>query len=463
MLTPAVGRNRLPVRWPHGISEFSASRRSTWLIPAGAAAGLVFGFAITRSPVIGLAVVGVAGVGLALFLLTNWSSPLLAVALLPLAFGLLTPRALEGAAEGLLVGVAAVGTVGAALRHDPRWRVGAACLLVPGVWLILGLNPNVPGASVALLGTRKSTLVFAALAIGALWPKSTAHETERLTVVLLALGGIVSLGLHYLAPSIENNLGRSSGAYTLLFHGKPRLEGIYSGPFHVALLGTFLVLRAWHINLTWGRERLRSTLWLAALGLPLIILAQVRTAYVSLLLGVLLTLIFSPRGRVRGRWRLLLRTAALGVVLVLFLVAGLGSNSALTSIPTIGSDARATNRIGSLSTGLSTFVHSPLVGTGPGSAGAADATDFVDRQHLTADDEFLAMLVEGGIVGVLALACAALTFSHFARDLTSPRFASAAALYCLAGFCATTNAFEAIPVSVFLAVLIGAAAARSST
>jgi hypothetical protein len=387
---------------------------------------------------------------------------MLALSLGAVSLGLLTPRSVEAVAEALLAVTVLTATVAAAYRGDSRWVIGACCLLVPAVWFALGMNPNVPGLSVALIGTRKTTLIFLALAAGVLWPHRTLQHAERMITCLLVLGAVVSLGVHFITPGTEASLGRAAGQYTGLFNGKARLQGIFSGPFHVALLGSFFLLRGWHLLLTRGRTGWTQALPLIVLGVPLVILAEVRTAYVTLALGILLTLVVTPHGAARSRLSLLLRTSTLAAVLSLFLFSGFASNAALTSLPAIRTDSRATNRLTSISAGISAFARSPVVGNGPGSAGAADSAAFTDHFHLTADDEFIALLVEGGLVGIVAIAPLSVLLARHARALTDLRTPSSAALYCLLGFCATTNVFEAIPVSPLLAVFVGLALARAT-
>ncbi|MGO9902910.1 MAG: O-antigen ligase family protein [Solirubrobacteraceae bacterium] len=459
---------RLAISTARSVSQsvtraIGASARSRgWRIGFACIVAMGVGAAVAYAPVSGLVLLGLAGAAVALQILAGWSSPVLVAALVPMAFALLAPRSLEAAGEGVLAAFAVATTIEAMYRRDPRWVIGAACLAVPGVWLLLGLNTNVPGASAALLGTRKTTLVFVGLAVGALWPSRTARNADRTILSLLVFGGALSLVIHFAAPNVEIDLSRSAGLYTSLFAGKLRLEGIFPGPFHVALLGTFLLLRAWHVMLAFGRKRTWTSLAMIGLGGLLVILAEVRTAYLTLALGVVLTLVFSPQARsMSSRLRLVARTATLGLVIALFLASGLASNAALTSVPDLGSNSRAAGRLVSIRSGVLAFARSPIVGDGPGSAGAADSALFVGKEHLTADDEFLAILVEAGLVGVLVVGAAVFTLSRFARGVTSPEYPAAAALYCLVGFCCTNNAFEAIPVSTFLAITIGLSANRS--
>lgn len=441
---------RAPVR-----SLRAAIRDQPVLLTLGAVAAVIAGIAAGRSSTAGIVLLVLPVGCLGWRVASRWSSLTLAFALGVMAGALLVPKGVEAIAEAVLFAWAAVRTLNAALNRRPYWVASAACLAVPLTWLILALNPNVPDLSTAILGVRKSTFVFVGVSVGLLWPRKSAVYAERFVIVLLVAGGFASLVLHLGLPSVEQGLQRASGLYTGLFADKPRLEGIYPGPFHVALLGTFLMLRAWHLSLTPDKRSLLLGLSLGVFGFALVALAEVRTAYVTLAVAILFTIVFAPQRLAGSRTRLILRALAIVAVGALFLVSGLGANSALNSLPTIANSTRATNRISSIDIGLRAFGYNPVFGNGPGSAGAADAQDFPLGFHVTADDEYLAVLVEGGLVGILVIGFACFAVARTVPGLTNPRSPSAAALYCLLVFCATTNAFEAIPVSVLLGVLVG--------
>jgi O-antigen ligase len=211
-----------------------------------------------------------------------------------------------------------------------------------------------------------------------------------------------------------------------------------------------------------GRGRKAAAAAFAVLGFALILLADVRTAFITIALGVLLTIVFSPRGAISTtRIVIAARTLALAIIVGLVLISGVAANSALQSIPTLGQNARATNRLISYGTAISFFVASPLIGEGPGSAGATDQSSFGNGNHVTADNEFLALLTEGGLLGLIAIAAVVAACVSVGGRFTDPSHPSAAALYALLGFSLTVNAFEAAPVSVFLAVLVGLAVRRA--
>lgn len=455
VFTVAVSRQQRLLR-AAGRITIPSVRRAAPIVTILLAVAL--GYGLARSLTVAAIVVGaVCGVA-AWWLLTRWSSVALAFILPVFGLALLAPQAIEAVAELGLVAYVSVATLSALQRGDRRGVIGLACLTVSGLWMLLAVNPNVPNLATALIGTRKSTLVFMGLGAGVLWPTTKRRLGERLIMVLLCAGGLLSLGLYFMAPAVEASLSRKAGLYTGIFAGEARLQGIYPGPFHVALLGSFLLLRAWHVNLAHGKKALNISMALVFLGVPLVTLALVRTAYVTLALGALLTIVFSPGSPVTNvRVRMILRTTALALTLALALGSGIVDSSAVASIPNLGDSSRATNRLRAYGIALKDIGASPVVGDGPGSAGATDGAAFVHGAHITTDDEFLALGVEGGLLGAVAVLAVLGLLMRYRRDIMSTARPAAAALFCLFGFCLTTNAFEAIPVSVFLAMLVGLA------
>jgi O-antigen ligase len=436
--------------------RYSRRVHSVASVGAWVAIALLLGVLSGRAPALGVAVVASAGAILVWKFAAASSSWILSFGLLILSVGLLAPRSIQGLGEASVLIFVVVRTNVLMRAGDWRWRVGAACLAVSLLWLLLGLNPNVPNWATAVTGARKATLVFVALAAGALWPDETRNRATFLILSLLVLGGVASLAIHFGYPHLESSFSRQAGVYTGLFQGRPRLQGIYAGPFHVALLGSFLLLWCWHTYLVTRLKRWKIILPIASLSIALIILASVRTAYLTVALGLVLTPLVAPGLQSRGtRIVFMLRTVAVGLLVALVLGSGLGSNSALSSIPSIGQANRDLGRLSSWATSISLFEHSPIFGYGPGSAAATLGPAFVGRTYVTADNQFLAVLVEGGLIGALAIGGVGLACLRGRRLVFDPAMPSAAAALTLVGFCATGNAFEAAPVSLFLATLIG--------
>jgi hypothetical protein len=376
---------------------------------------------------------------------------------LPISFGLLL--LLGGIAVPNAAGIVAAVTLAAVVGYsaltirDRRAAVGLACLLVMGTWLALGLNPNIHNFHTALLGTRKTTLIFLGFGVGAIWPLNTRGQGESLILQLLIAAALICLAIHLGDPSYEQGLTRQAGEYTDLFAGKLRMEGIFAGPFHVAVLGTFLALRGWHQFLT---RRYRQALPLIVLGAIVVLEADVRTAFITIALGVVLTLILRPPRRITtggNVFKTLIAVAAVGLMIG---TGVFGQNAAIRSISSLSENGRATHRLVSWSTAVQYFRQSPLYGLGPGSAGAAlGGSEYGIVEHITSDNEFLAIIVEGGVIGAAIVLLTFFAIAASSDGLMSIANPSSAAVLSLFGFAFTGNVFETVPISVLLAVLIG--------
>jgi O-antigen ligase len=419
---------------------------------------VLLGALAASSPAAALVPVGIAVALAALLLLAQRSSPLIALGFSLLIAGLVLPTSAGIVAAVALVLYVAWRTV---TVGDSRSVVGACCLLVMATWLLLGANPNIQDFHTALLGTRKTTLVFIGIGVGALWPGDNWRDAERLIVGLLIGAAVLCLLVHFGDPGYENSLPRGANVYTSLFQGKLRLQGIYAGPFHIAVLGTFLCLRGWHLLLVGRRPRWQA-FCLMALGGIVVVEADVRTAFVTIGLGVALTLVLRPPKRI-PRASNFWKTLVAGVVVLLLAAGGaLGQNAALSSLSAfssssgIGEEQRADTRLVSWSTAVGYFRESPVVGLGPGSAGAAlGGSEYHLNKHVTSDNEYLAVLVEGGVIGVIVVLLALWALARYSTgllDISNPSCAAALALF---GFAFTGNVFETLPISLFLCVLLG--------
>jgi O-antigen ligase len=420
------------------------------------AVAVLLGALSVSSPLATMAPVGAVAAVTALVFVARRSSSLISLGLLLLIAGLVLPTTAGIVAATALVGFVAWRTV---VVRDSRAIVGACCLIVMATWLLLGVNPNIHDFHTALLGTRKTTLVFIGIGVGALWPTSTRPDAEKLIVGLLIVAAVLCLLIHIGDPSYENSLPRAASVYTSLFKGKLRMQGIYAGPFHIAVLGTFLCIRGWHMLLM--RHRWQG-LCLVALGGVVVLEADVRTAFVTIALGVALTLVLRPPRQV-ARATNFWKTVAVGAVMLLLAASGLlGQNAALSSLGGLSSasgiseEQRADTRLVSWNTAYKYFHEFPVVGLGPGSAGAAlGNTEYHLEKHVTSDNEYLAILVEGGLVGVIVVLLAFWTLARYSTGLLTISNPSCAASLSLFGFAFTGNVFETLPISLLLCVLLG--------
>lgn len=366
----------------------------------------------------------------------------------------------SGFAPGWLAVIIQAGLViaaGAMVARSTQHRslgLPVLVLLLVVWWCVLLLaHSNVPNLSTGMLGVRKSTLAFVGLVMGWAWPGHSRINVERFVVWLLVAALSVSIVLHLVAPSIENGIVRGAGQATGEYLGHARLQGLFAGPFHVAMAASFLCV--------WATVHLRRDKVLApvagAVGLLALWLSSVRTGYVAVVIGWLCLAVFV--GTVGDRARRLCSLALVLVIGALLLSAGLGDQAGgQRSVLALSSDSRFVGRIPQMTEAVHLIERSPLVGWGPGSAGDAMGDLFgPGAVHVTAHNVVLKLAVEGGLLGLVLVG---LLLIRVVRrvDATTPQ--GETALICgsvMAAFGLTGSMIDALPVSFVLFVLIGLA------
>jgi hypothetical protein len=414
---------------------------------------VLVGATASVAPLVPLALCGLLAVGLVVL----WLTPRLGLAmaiLLPASLaGLFVPRSAATLVQGLVVLYAAFLVAAAFQRRSRVAPAALAALGVLAVWLVFALNPNTPSLSVAIAGARKVGFVYVALALGLLWVHGRTVSVERtIARILLVVGGAAVL-LHLGAPGVESGFARSASEFTEEFAGQKRMSGFYGGPFHISLLGAFLVLWGWHSFLA-KAESPRVAALFAVIGVALLYFAEVRTGYLAVVLGVLVTLLLRPgANRTRGQSAALTLLAA--IVVAVLLGSGTISSEAISSLTHLAGDSRVESRLETFSAAFDLIRHSPLVGWGPGSAGSGVSQEFFLHQHVTSHNMLIGILVEGGIVGLAVTALPFVLFARLSRGLRSVAHPAAAAAIALFAFAFSTDVFEALPVSFALMLLIG--------
>jgi O-antigen ligase len=409
-------------------------------------------------PIAGLAVVGFAAVLVWMFVPAKPSSTpkWMTLFLLSLVFSTVLP----GAVSSTIQVIAIAGSFLYWLRLPPAERRGKAVViwasLVIGYWAILMLHPNIPGLEVGVLGFRKTVLCVAGVVAGASISRVMLPAVERTVVKILGSGMLVSIALHLFAPSIEASIGRAAGQYTALLGGEARLQGVFSGPFHVALGGLLLI--------GWALVRLRTQPRLATIilivGAAGTYLSLVRTAYVALLLVVLVIILMAPSFAKFARR--IVATTVVGVV-ALSILASVNPSvlAVLESVAQFSTDTRFQGRFPGYLQGIEMLQASPLVGWGSGSAGDTLQAYFTAGQHITSHNIVLKIAVEGGLIG---LALWVGLFVSIVRRLDRTNALSAvatASLAALIGMGLTVASLEALPMSFFAFLLVGLALEHS--
>ena len=323
------------------------------------------------------------------------------------------------------------------------------------------LNPNVPSLEVGLVGFRKSATFVLGVVIGLGW-RGSRMRGLRLAWWCMFLTGALSLVVHLALPSVERLVSRGASKYTAMLSGVERMQGLLAGPFHVSLLGAFLVLSALAPGLVVRKRSLRA--FAAAVGIGCVYFSQVRTGFVAVAVGGLVMAIATGSAQ---RWsnRLIAAAAllALAVIYIDPLTEFARRSTAFARLLDDGlQDSRFTARFGTWQTSIDLLDRSPFFGWGSGSAGDTLGASFALGEHVTAHNVFLKYAVEGGVLqGLLFLAlCVALLIAvRPRRDAT--RFGLAAAIPLLV-FGALGASVESLPVSLGLAVIWGLCAGQTT-
>lgn len=421
-----------------------------------AGAVLVAGVSVTSSldqPVLHTAVVlamcGVFGAALSRHVR---GVPTLIVALLAaLTFSSLLPLPASLVVQFAAIVVPfALWVVRGGLRSGTRWVV-LAVVITLAVWTALVFHPNVPDVIVGMEGWRKSVLALVGVVLGCAAVVRRSVEDLVIGLLVVALG--VSLIAHLWLTPIEGYIARDAAVYTGEFGGFERLQGVFAGPFHVAQAAVLVI--------GWAGIRFMSRRVLAsfavAVGLAAIAFAMVRTAFVALAAVVLCVALVYPMPR---RLRIGILSGAAAVVVLAGLLAWTGAlGPAAASLFTAATDGRLLNRFPGYGEAVTLFGQSPWWGWGAGSAGDTLGPQFeaAGMQHVTSHNILLKIVVESGLVGLLAWAFVAFALWRTVSWRTGAGRVALVSLVGLGVFGLVGSSLEALPVTYLLFVIVGLA------
>ncbi|WP_197378192.1 O-antigen ligase family protein [Mycolicibacterium mengxianglii] len=275
---------------------------------------------------------------------------------------------------------------------------------------------------------------------------------ERAVIIILNVLLAGSIVTYFWFPQLTVK-STDAGIYTGMFQGQERMQGLFSGPFHVALAALLLI--------GWAIVRMRTDRLLATASLLLAgaggYLCLVRTFYAALALMLVVFVLVSPN------WMVGIRRAAtivgLGSALLVstLLFPNLSRLGDIAStILNFETDDRFTNRFRRYATAADLIETSPVFGWGPGSAG--DTLLFPSGyQHVTAHNIVLKLMVEGGLIGIVLWGGLVASLIVFTRRKSSWKQLSALALTALFTLGLTVSAIDTLPVSFLIFVLCGLA------
>lgn len=402
----------------------------------------------------GFAIAGVAAIlaWLALPTKQGRTPKWLTLFFLALVFSTVLPSAISYAVQALAV----AGGLVAWLRTPVDERRGRAAVAwslgILAAWVLLMVHPNVPDLYVGVLGARKTALCLAGVVLGASIGSHAIPAVERTVIKVLMLGVVVSIALHQFAPGVEASIGRSAGEYTAVIDGQSRLQGIFAGPFHVAIAALMLI--GWGLC-RWNVNRMLAVLCLV-IGLAALYLSLVRTAYVVLALVILAVVILSPSvGKFARRLSVAVVVVIVGVsVISVVNPAALGI---VESIADFANDGRFLGRLNSYSHAIDLINASPVIGWGSGSAGDTLGGYFIYGQYVSPHNILLKVLVEGGAIGLLLWVGLVIALLRGIGVRTQQGTLAVVLLTILAGMGASIASLEALPLSMLVFFFAGLA------
>ncbi len=382
----------------------------------------------------------------------------LTLILLLIMFGSVVPTSVALTVQVLVI----VGSYAAWLLQRADDRRGAAVVIwvtvIGLLWFLFMFHPNIPGLDVGLLGLRKTVFCLFGLVLGVAVPRPLLDAVEMSVVKVLALAVGASIALHVFAPQWEQTIVvRSADMYTSSIDGIQRLQGVFAGPFHVAIAALLLVV--------WGVVRIREHRIGAPLAIGLggvaVYLTAVRTAYVALLVAICAIILTSRTlGRVVRRLAALL---LLGVIVFAVIDAvAPGVSQMVDSIAGFSTDRRFLGRFDGYREGFGLFLSSPVIGWGAGSAGDTLGVFFAGGEHVTSHNVLLKILVEGGLLGGLAWLGLAIAVVRNLRRGDPRTEIAVGAVGVVLGMGITGSSLEALPPTYVAFMFVGLALRRTA-
>lgn len=358
----------------------------------------------------------------------------------------------------LMLGVAALSAL--ALLHFSRHRHRASTAQKTSVlatvtvcmwWTLEVANPNVLSLADGLDGLRKSLMLFLGFWIGIRWAAQAGASTVvRLVTRLIASTLALALVIHRFAPQVEQGVIRSADMATATIFGDYRLAGLFAGPFHIGLAAATVLSLAVVSHLTsaapWWANCLVGSIAVAAL-----LASEVRTAYVAAVVAVTVAIISSLDLRTRP-----LRVATAVAFVTMTGVFAARNSASVSSILDAGTDTRLLNRLLVYDTGVKLVVSRKWFGYGTGSASdTGDPSGF--GVTIVSHNVLLKFAFEGGLVGLALFVIAATCLWRASRvDDRFLRGSAVASLAAMATMGATGSMVEALPVTLWLLMIVGA-------
>ena len=336
-------------------------------------------------------------------------------------------------------------------------NLGSILVLLLVFWdTIRILDPNVPSLYVGFFGLRLSSLALIGYLLGVFWPRNFLHPTKVIFTLMLVFASF-SLLLNQIDPSISDRIVRNADTPTQSLFGVARYQGLFSGPFHASMTGAFLLLAAFE----YPTKKLGYVLKFSAIavGFITVLNSGTRTGVFACILGAI-CLVLSHLRKFSGLLIILISSAA--IVSLMFLspnnfLSKYFSSSLIQSFFSTGSDRRFQNRFGSWELAGNLFAQRPIEGWGTGSGASTLEKYFIGFEHIYPHNEFLKILVEGGLIGLTIFVLFLIfVITRLAKNFRKRESLLVSSFIVLISFGSFGSALEALPWSFLLFVILGA-------
>lgn len=275
-----------------------------------------------------------------------------------------------------------------------------------GISLVQIFNPNVPSLPAGMEGFRKTTFYMIGVFVGIGYVKSLGQLKTVITVFVWACVPIILYGIKqaYSLSAFDLKMVDLNWAsiWTHQIYGWNRPIGIFSGPFHYAMICIIVLLCCLYIFM-----ETRKKLYLAAIVLPAlgVLLAMTRINLVALFAasGLFLFLWFVFNHGVNKRRAIGYGTIVILLTVITVWVAAVrlpALSRAIESLWGIQEDSRFLMRIEQWDKINDAILEQPLIGYGMGSAGDALENIYDFPVHFTSHNLLLKILIETGVPGL---------------------------------------------------------------
>lgn len=275
-----------------------------------------------------------------------------------------------------------------------------------GISLVQIFNPNIPSLPAGMEGFRKTTFYMIGVFIGIGYVKSLRQLKVVITVFIWACVPIILYGLKqsYSLSAFDLKMVDLNWAsiWTHQIYGWNRPIGIFSGPFHYAMICIIVLLCCLYIFMETRKKLYLAVIVLPALG---VLLAMTRINLVALFAasGLFLCLWFVFNHGVNKR-----KAIGYGIIVILLTVSTVwiaavrlpALSRTLESLRGIRQDSRFLMRFEQWEKIYFAIREQPVIGYGMGSAGDALENIYEFPVHLTSHNLGLLILIETGIPGL---------------------------------------------------------------